>query len=210
MIDAIKTVIEGMDSLWVWGGSVGTLFYALFDHRDTREEIKEAAGTKKKLLRLKLALLWLLPAFGFLGAYSGKLSSEKLEAKIGPRTIPEKAAAEIASCLSIITNRGEVGILASVQDAEATNFAEEIEKILKKSGFEVRRPGWTGARNVAPDAVLFTGSVGAFLSVNDVHKAPKYAGLIQKCFIDHGILFEGMTDPNISTNDVIISVGQKP
>jgi hypothetical protein len=129
VIEAIKDWISGLDSLWIWSGVILALLYAIFDTKDTLDEIKEAVGKKRKLLCLKLTLLWVIPMLGLIAAYAGKLSSDKSEATIKllenrsrPRRITPEQADKLRCGLPAIVRNRVIKIF--IQDADAEGICQ--------------------------------------------------------------------------------------
>jgi hypothetical protein len=129
----------------------------------------------------------------------------ELEAKIQPRTITPEQRIQLTNLLSSCP-KGKVFVMASVLDAEATDFAKQIEDVLKNAGFEVVRPSSFSD----PNSILATSQTGLHLVVKDMKNAPPYAAFIQRSFMNCGISMDGSWagKADFASNRVEIAVGQ--
>lgn len=127
----------------------------------------------------------------------------ELQGKMRPRTISPDKKSELLRHLTACP-KGKVFILASIFDAEATNFAAQLEDVFKSAGFDVVRPALPNR-----DAVISVGSVGLHILVKDQKQAPAHARPIQKSFYESGIPLEGqLGGPDFDADRVEIDVGQ--
>jgi hypothetical protein len=128
----------------------------------------------------------------------------ELEARTEPRTINPDQRKALIDRLTLCP-KGKVFVMASVLDAEATAYAEQIEDVLKSSGFEVVRP--SGFSN---DSILANSQTGIHIVVKNLSHPPSYAPFIQRAFNDSGIPLDGSWagDSNFETNRVEIAIGQ--
>lgn len=129
----------------------------------------------------------------------------QLEAKTGPRTITPDERTALLSNLKKCP-KGKVFVEASILDAEATQYAVQIENVLTNSGFEVDRP----SSFIDPNSILANSETGIHLVVKEPKTAPLYAAYLQKAFNDSGVELDGSIagDTNFPTNKVEIAIGQ--
>jgi hypothetical protein len=128
------------------------------------------------------------------------------EAAAKPRRLtPEQKAAMIAR-LKDIQPKQRVFICASFLDAEASNFAADIESVLLAAGFEVHFP-----KGIQADSMIAVGPPGVHIILKDPKVPNPVAYRIQRCFMDSGIETPALAagDSQFDTNRLEIAVGQK-
>ena len=127
-----------------------------------------------------------------------------LELKLQPRAITPEQQTALIKLLSNCS-KGKVYISAGAFDGEATTFAQQIEDVLKKSGFEVAMPKFPD-----PDTPVSLSQPGQHLVVKNPKHPPNYAPGIQQSFAACGIVFDGFWgDEPFDSNRVEIAIGQK-
>lgn len=208
---------------------IASLFAAWIDHGETYAAYKASKGQTRRGKGLKLLLLWGIPIVSFAAAlfsWREVVTSEReaglqaralinasnrlavAEAKQAPRRISADQKARLLACLASAP-KGKIEIAASMVDAEATGFAENIEDVLTNLSFEVHRPSVGTNGKIPPDAYLAIGNVGLSIVVQNPKRPPLRAAMIQRCFRDCGIQMEGMAEPAFDSNRVEIVVGQR-
>jgi len=128
------------------------------------------------------------------------------EASTKPRSMSPEQKEKITGRLQAIAERQKIFISASVLDAEALGFAEEIESIFVTAGFEVYLP-----KQIQGDVPLMVGPPGLHIVVKDPKSPFPMAAKIQRSFIDSGVEMPGLTsgDSHFETNRIEICVGQR-
>jgi hypothetical protein len=131
---------------------------------------------------------------------------EAAEAAAKHRRLSPEQKQAIIGRLKAIPERQKIFISASVLDAEALQFAEDIESVFLGAGFEVHLP-----KGMQGDASLMVGPPGLHLVVKDPKSPFPLAAKIQRTFMDSGIEIPGLTsgDSQFETNRIEICVGQK-
>lgn len=79
---SIKDIIVNSGPLIIWLVFVGTLFYAIDDHKNMAREIRVASGGRKKWNVCKLCFLWALPLMSLIGAIGSEWASEASDTRI--------------------------------------------------------------------------------------------------------------------------------
>ncbi len=126
-----------------------------------------------------------------------------LEGKMQSRAITPEKRTELIGRLKDCP-KGKIVILASILDAEATNYAMQLEDVFRSAGFAVVRPELP-----SPEAVISIGPPGLHLVIKDRDHAPPYARPIQKSFYARGNTLEGhLGDADFDANRVELVVGQ--
>ena len=130
----------------------------------------------------------------------------QLEKVTKPRRLTSEQKETIVGRLKDVQQKQRVFIAASVLDAEAIAFGEDIESVLIAAGFEVRFP-----KGMQADSMFAVGPPGLHIVVKDPKTPNPVAARIQRSFMDSGIEMPGLTagDPQFDTNRVEIAIGQK-
>lgn len=74
--------IAELDLAWVWFGAIGMLLYAIWDFKDTWDEIKSAKGYLKIFPVLKMILLLSLVVFAIFSAWAASINTNSDREKI--------------------------------------------------------------------------------------------------------------------------------
>jgi len=125
----------------------------------------------------------------------------ELQRHMQPRRI---SAEQRARLLAILTHgpKGKVSINCVLGDGEGHTFANEIDAVLKASGWEttgVNQGVYSGGNPVGFGIIVRSG-IGA----------PPYAVVLQRAFFSIGIPMDGAENPQLAEGDVQILVGNKP
>jgi hypothetical protein len=89
-------------------------------------------------------------------------------------------------------------------DGEGYAFANDIDTVLKASGWTVEGGG------VSQAAYAGGNPIGLGIIVRNAVTAPPYAARIQRAFFSIGVPFGGIEDPKRPEGTVEIIVGNKP
>jgi hypothetical protein len=123
-----------------------------------------------------------------------------LQRRMEPRRISPEQRARLIEILSH-SPKGKVVIDCVLGDAEGQTFANDIEGVLKASG-------WEAGTNQG----VYSGGnpVGFGILVRNAATAPQYATILQKAFFAIGIPLAGAERPDLPEGTVQIVVGNKP
>jgi hypothetical protein len=127
-----------------------------------------------------------------------------LYSKIQPRRLNADTQQQIISCLAD-KPKGKVLVLAGWVDDESKNFANDISKVLKNSGFTVE--GYS-----QPNSIIFSVSnPGLSICVKNANTAPIHAQSIFDCFNKHGLDMQVAQPGNVTLNDgdVLLMIGPR-
>lgn len=165
-MDAIKAWLENMNSMVLFAGALAALLYALFDHRDTCDEINAAKGWKRNALRLKLLVLWLVPAIGLIGWYASELASERadrttgelgsnvvaLKLKLKPRTITQT---QVTNFMFLTEKVLKLPIKICIGMKGQEGFAVNIRNMFTRAGFPQDQSSGSGGLTWSPNSLLY-------------------------------------------------------
>lgn len=131
---------------------------------------------------------------------------EAAEAATKPRRLTPQQKESLIASLKALPQKQKVPISASVFDAEAVAYGEDIEAVLLAAGFEVHFP-----KGMQADASLVVGPPGAHIVVKDPKSPNPVAAKLQRCFMDAGVKLLAIAsgDPNSATDSFEIAIGQK-
>ena len=130
----------------------------------------------------------------------------ELESAKKPRSLSLEQKESIISGLKAITERQKIFISASILDAEALSFAEDIESVFLGADFDVHFP-----KGMVHDASIMAGPPGLHMIVKDPKKPFPLAAKIQRIFTDSGINIPGLksSNPEFKSDMIEIRIGQK-
>ena len=126
----------------------------------------------------------------------------ELQIRMQPRRISPEQRARLIAILAQ-GPKGKVSINCVLGDGEGHTFANDIDDVLKASGWET-----TGVNQ----AVFGGGGnpVGFFLRIHDAVTAPPSAVLLQRAFFSVGLPIDGVVLPSLTEGTIEILVGNKP
>jgi hypothetical protein len=132
---------------------------------------------------------------------SAERSLLQLQRRMEPRRI---SADQRARLVEILSNgpKGKVSIHCVLGDGEGQAFANDIDAVLKASGWD--NPG------VTQGAYSGGNPVGFGILVRNAITAPPYATALQKAFFSVGIPMPGVENSQLAEGIVEILVGNKP
>ena len=120
-----------------------------------------------------------------------------------PRTISaEQRAALVEMLKPDRIFKGKVSINAAME-AEAMQFADQIESVLKEAGFDVKQVDF-GER-----AITFN-MPGQWIVIKDLNHQPRHGGPISKAFQNVGINFVPQVKPETADDLVVIEISSHP
>jgi hypothetical protein len=126
----------------------------------------------------------------------------ELKEKIKWRHIDLGQRKKLVAALTSVPIKGIVDIISVAGDAEGFAFAGEIDSILKESG-------WT-TTGVSQGIFGPSNPRGIELRVQDVRRAPAYAGFLQQKLTDAGISLVAGQNPTVAEGSVVLVIGTKP
>jgi hypothetical protein len=142
-----------------------------------------------------------------IGSISTNRKLIELESKTKPRSLSPAQKESITSDLKAITERQKIFIIASILDAEALKFAEDIESVFVGAGFEVVFP-----KEMVDEAAIMVDPPGLHMSAVKDPKIPfPFVVKIQRIFVKFGIDIPALksSEPGFAPNKIEILVGQK-
>jgi hypothetical protein len=124
-----------------------------------------------------------------------------LQRRMEPRRISSEQRTRLIERLSR-GPKGKVSISCVLGDGEGLAFANDIEEVLKVSGWP--------SEGVSQSVFQGSNPVGFGIIVHSAAKAPPYAQLLQQAFFSIGIPMGGAEKPDVPEDAVQILVGNKP
>lgn len=125
----------------------------------------------------------------------------QLQRRMEPRRISAEQRARLVVLLSS-GPKGKVGIGCVLGDGEGQAFANDVDGVLKASGWET-----TG---VSQGAYSGGNPIGFGIIVRSAISAPPFAAVLQRAFFSIGIPMAGAENPQLADGAVQILVGNKP
>ena len=125
----------------------------------------------------------------------------QLQRRMEPRKISADQRVRLMEILSG-GPKGQVAIGCVLGDGEGQTFANDIEGVLKASGWET-----TG---VSQGAYSGGNPIGFGIIVRSATSAPPFASALQRAFFSIGIPMAGAENPQLAEGTVQILVGNKP
>jgi hypothetical protein len=125
----------------------------------------------------------------------------QLQRRIEPRRISAEQRQRLIEILKT-GPKGKVNIACVLGDGEGTTFANDVDEVLKASGWE---PGGV-------NQALYGGGnpTGFGIMVRNAQTVPPYALHLQQAFFSIGIPMGGVENPKLEEGTVQILIGNKP
>lgn len=131
----------------------------------------------------------------------------KVEAQQAERRLSEEQKRTISAAIS--PHRGQkVQLISLLGDSESYRYAQDFADIFQAAKWEMAGGGVAQA--------AYTGGIpeGIQVMISATHgganTAPIGAGKLMMALISLGLIREGLSDPSIQGDDVLIRVGRKP